>query len=115
MHLTEPPSPVSIPQGSPCPFLPRILYPLPSLGRKPFPQIPSALPSSAHTVFPGPPRLADGPTSQEPGIAVPAPREYPKARQVRIMSRDRLERGQRVTIWAMGKISPTPTFAPTRP
>lgn len=46
---------------------------------------------------------------------MPAPREYPRARQVRIMSRDRLERGQRVAIWAMGKISPTPTFAPTRP
>ncbi|MBV98946.1 SRC kinase signaling inhibitor 1, partial [Eschrichtius robustus] len=32
-------------------------------------------------LFPGLPRLADGPTSQEPGIAVPAPREYPRARQ----------------------------------
>lgn len=39
---------------------------------------------------------------------MPAPQEGPKVRQVRIMSRDRLERRQRVAIWATGKISLPP-------
>ena len=46
---------------------------------------------------------------------MPAPRECPGAHQVRIMSRDRLERGQRVAIWAMGEISAPRTIASTRP
>lgn len=41
------------------------------------------------------PCLADGPTCQEPGIAVPAPQEGLKACQVRLMSRDRLKGGGR--------------------
>lgn len=80
--------------------------PSPPSGGSP-PPAPPPLPLPESAVFPGLPRLADGPTSQEPGIAVPAPREGPGAHQVRIMSRDKLERGQRAAIWATGRISPT--------
>lgn len=112
----EPFPPVSILRVVPIPSCPPFFVPSLPLGGSPAPLLdPLCYPFLSPHSLPRPP--PSGRWSHQSGAWHRCARSSrgPRARQVRIMNRDRLERGQRVAIWATDKISPTPAIAPTQP